>query len=62
MLIGDGIDKGVVDAVEVAAIFPIAGPVVRTADNKGAPPLAFPSCEQAPQFPVHITERCRMAL
>ncbi len=61
MLIRHGIDNRMVKAMELAAVFPIAGSVVRAANYKSAPALFLPSSKQPPQFAVHIAEGCRMA-
>ena len=56
MLIRHSIDHRMVDAVEITAIFPITGSMVRTADDERRAALFFPAQKQASQFPVHIAK------
>ena len=49
------------DAMELAAVFPVAGSMVRTADHEGIAPLLLPSVEQPSQLTVHIPQSSHMA-
>ena len=62
MLIGNRGYGRVIDAVKLAAVFPVTRSMIGTADYKGAAPHRLPAFKQPAQLAIHITQSCAMAL
>ena len=61
MFVRNRIDKRMVDAMKLTAVFSITRSMIGTANYKRAAPFFFPSLNQTPQFTVHLPKRRRMA-
>ena len=62
MLIGNRVYHRMIDPVKLAVILPVAGSMVRTADDKTAAAQLLPLIKQPSQLPVHIPESRSMTV
>jgi hypothetical protein len=62
LLIRNRIHHRMVDPMKLAPILPIAGSVVRAADDKCPSPLFFPSLKEMSQLPIYMAQGRFMAL
>ena len=56
VLIRNRINHRMIYAMELAAILPVAGSMIRAADHKSSPSLLFPSIKKPSQLPIHIAQ------
>lgn len=57
MFIRNGIDRRMIDPMELASVLSVTGSVIRTTDDKGLAPFFFPMVKQLSQFPIRIAKR-----
>ena len=62
MLIRHSIDHRMVDAVEITAILPITGSMVRAAQHKSTASYLFPDSKQSSKLLIHIAKCSLVAL